>query len=345
MKKFILPCALALLAVSACAEEMRLVTLLSQPVGSFARVELLDSSKPAKIYNLNFCNTGSSGGTITVTGTSATYPVNATYFVSESGSTLSSREEQGAPVKTYKVVSGGSSLSSDGDSWNPGTVYLVGGADLLGGTLKTSKVDFTNDSSYRRGLLVAEEDRGDTEFVLPGTAVASVGSFYRMNINSGAVAVFDTPASGSTRCDGLGWDKVASVVSSDDTYKDTNTDAKVLLGCTKDLTPQESDEDKCKNKHQVWDAINKVCKDVCLDGYEWNQDEHRCDEKGAGGNYTWSLANCQSEHCCGSTCPTGDVSSVCQGSCAEKGMSFSVRGSMGNDGECPDAETCDCICE
>lgn len=236
MKKFILPCALALLAVSAGAEEMRLVTLLSQPVGSFARVELLDSSKPAKIYNLNFCNNSNSGGTITVTGVETDNPVNATYLVSESGSTLSSSEEQGAPVRTYKVVSGGSTLSSDGDSWNPNTVYLVGGADLVGGTLKATQVEFANNNRYRRGLLVAEEDHGDTEFVLPGTAAASVGSFYKMNINNGAVAVFDTPASGSTRCDSLGWDLVASAVSSSDSYKDENTNAKVLRGCTKKIT-------------------------------------------------------------------------------------------------------------
>ena len=246
MKKFILPCALALLAVSAGAEEMRLVTLLSQPVGSFARVELLDSSKPAKIYNLNFCNNSSSDGTITVTGVETDNQVNATYLLSESGSTLSSSEEQGAPVRTYKVVSGGSTLSSDGDSWNPNTVYLVGGADLVGGTLKATQVEFANNNSYRRGLLVAEEDHGDTEFVLPGTAAASVGSFYKMNINNGAVAVFDTPASGSTRCDSLGWDLVASAVSSSDSYKDENTDAKVLRGCTKKITspdPEEPDPD------------------------------------------------------------------------------------------------------
>ena len=242
MKKFILPCALALLAVSAGAEEMRLVTLLSQPVGSFARVELLDSSKPAKIYNLNFCNNSSSGGTITVTGVETDNPVNATYLVSESGSTLSSSEEQGAPVRTYKVVSGGSTLSSDGDSWNPSTVYLVGGADLVGGTLKATQVEFANNNSYRRGLLVAEEDHGDTEFVLPGTAAASVGSFYKMNINNGAVAVFDTPASGSTRCDSLGWGLVASAVSSSDSYKDENTDAKVLRGCTQKITTTDPEE-------------------------------------------------------------------------------------------------------
>lgn len=259
MKKFILPCALALLAVSAGAEEMRLVTLLSQPVGSFARVELLDSNKPAKIYNLNFCNNSSSSGTITVTGVETDNPVNATYLVSESGSTLSSSEEQGAPVRTYKVVSGGSTLSSDGDSWNPNTVYLVGGADLVGGTLKATQVEFANNNSYRRGLLVAEEDHGDTEFVLPGTAAASVGSFYKMNINNGAVAVFDTPASGSTRCDSLGWDLVASAVSSSDSYKDENTDAKVLRGCTKKITspdPEEPDpDDPTPGSHTLsWDC-------------------------------------------------------------------------------------------
>lgn len=272
MKKFILPCALALLAVSAGAEEMRLVTLLSQPVGSFARVELLDSSKPAKIYNLNFCNNSSSGGTITVTGVETDNPVNATYLVSESGSTLSSSEEQGAPVRTYKVVSGGSTLSSDGDSWNPSTVYLVGGADLVGGTLKATQVEFANNNSYRRGLLVAEEDHGDTEFVLPGTAAASVGSFYKMNINNGAVAVFDTPASGSTRCDSLGWGLVVSAVSSSDSYKDENTDAKVLRGCTRNITPiappnpGEEGEDPDPGNTPSWNCMSNG-------GYmasEWN---------------------------------------------------------------------------
>lgn len=261
MKKFILPCALALLAVSAGAEEMRLVTLLSQPVGSFARVELLDSSKPAKIYNLNFCNNSSSDGTITVTGVETDNPVNATYLLSESGSTLSSSEEQGAPVRNYKVVSGGSTLSSDGDSWNPSTVYLVGGADLVGGTLKATQVEFANNNSYRRGLLVAEEDHGDTEFVLPATAAASVGSFYKMNINNGAVAVFDTPASGSTRCDSLGWGLVASAVSSSDSYKDENTDAKVLRGCTQKITPPDPEEpdpdDPNPGSHTLsWDCKN-----------------------------------------------------------------------------------------
>lgn len=269
MKKFILPCALALLAVSAGAEEMRLVTLLSQPVGSFARVELLDSSKPAKIYNLNFCNNSSSGGTITVTGVETDNPVNATYLLSESGSTLSSSEEQGAPVRNYKVVSGGSTLSSDGDSWNPSTVYLVGGADLVGGTLKATQVEFANNNSYRRGLLVAEEDHGDTEFVLPGTAAASVGSFYKMNINNGAVAVFDTPASGSTRCDSLGWDLVASAVSSSDSYKDENTNAKVLRGCTKKITtdpdnpPTPPDEGSLKWECKEFSGPTVVPENAC----------------------------------------------------------------------------------
>ncbi len=342
MKKFILPCALSLLALSVGAEDMRFVTLLSQPVGSFARVELMDNTKPAKIYNLNFCNTNSSGGTIRVTGTNTTYPVNATYFVSENTSTLSSREAQGSPLKTYKVVSGGGSLSMDGDTWNPATLYLVGGADLVGGTLNASDVEFANSSSYRRGLLVAEEDHGDTEFVLPGTASAAVGSFYTMNINSGAVAVLDTPASGDTLCSGMGWDLVASKVASDDSYTDGNTSAKVLLGCTKDLTPQESDEDKCTNKHQVWDAINKVCKDVCLDGYEWNQDEHRCDDE--KGSYTWNLVNCQAWACC-DNCPQSEIgSSVCSGSCSNEGASYTVEGALYPGSTCPDMEVCTCIC-
>ena len=56
MKKLLLCSFVMCCAVLVSAEDMKFVTLLSQPVGSFSKVELLDPSKPAEIYHLNFCN-------------------------------------------------------------------------------------------------------------------------------------------------------------------------------------------------------------------------------------------------------------------------------------------------
>lgn len=70
MKKLVIGLC-ALFAVSAAsAEDMKFVTLLSQPVGSFAKLETLDQGTPSKIFNLNFCNTSVDSGTIKIEGLS-----------------------------------------------------------------------------------------------------------------------------------------------------------------------------------------------------------------------------------------------------------------------------------
>ena len=57
MKSFVMTCVFLFSCGLLAAEDMKFLTLLSQPVGSFSRVELLDTSKPAEIFHLNFCNT------------------------------------------------------------------------------------------------------------------------------------------------------------------------------------------------------------------------------------------------------------------------------------------------
>ena len=60
MKKIITLTLLVFFSVAAFAENMQFVTLLSQPVGSFAKMDLL-GSEPVEIYQLNFCNKGANG--------------------------------------------------------------------------------------------------------------------------------------------------------------------------------------------------------------------------------------------------------------------------------------------
>ena len=87
MKSFVMTCVFLFSCGLLAAEDMKFVTLLSQPVGSFSRVELLDTSKPAEIFHLNFCNTDASGGTFAVSG-SDTYPVQAEKLRVLDGATL-----------------------------------------------------------------------------------------------------------------------------------------------------------------------------------------------------------------------------------------------------------------
>ena len=61
---FILACC----AAFAQAEELKFVTTLSHPVASFARLESVNSARPAEALFVNFCNTGVPSGTISAKG-------------------------------------------------------------------------------------------------------------------------------------------------------------------------------------------------------------------------------------------------------------------------------------
>ena len=68
MKKIILIGLFGFLTTASFAAQMQFVTLLSQPVGSFAKVELPNDGT-AEIFHLNFCNESAPPSTINVSGT------------------------------------------------------------------------------------------------------------------------------------------------------------------------------------------------------------------------------------------------------------------------------------
>ena len=71
MKKILVFSLMVLASSALFAEEMPFVTLLSQPVGSFSKVELTSSDSPTRIYHLNFCNTNATGTKTIKIGTTA----------------------------------------------------------------------------------------------------------------------------------------------------------------------------------------------------------------------------------------------------------------------------------
>ena len=71
MKKFIFFSAALLLFTAVNAEQMQFVTIMSAPVGNFARLDAADSTHVTSAPILNFCNTRSSVGDIIIKGASA----------------------------------------------------------------------------------------------------------------------------------------------------------------------------------------------------------------------------------------------------------------------------------
>ena len=58
MKKILTSMALISLGVAVIqAEELKFVTVLSQPIGAFAQVESLNEERASKTLFVNFCNT------------------------------------------------------------------------------------------------------------------------------------------------------------------------------------------------------------------------------------------------------------------------------------------------
>ena len=68
MKKYFCTLIFALLSVSVAAEMMKFVTVLAQPAGTFAQVEVTDSTQAAKFSSLNFCTAKINSGRIETNG-------------------------------------------------------------------------------------------------------------------------------------------------------------------------------------------------------------------------------------------------------------------------------------
>lgn len=68
MKKICCVMALAVLGITVQAEELKFITVMSQPIGAVARLEALNEKRPAHAFFVNFCNEKATSGSIHSTG-------------------------------------------------------------------------------------------------------------------------------------------------------------------------------------------------------------------------------------------------------------------------------------
>ena len=184
MKSFVMTCVFLFSCGLLAAEDMKFVTLLSQPVGSFSRVELLDTSKPAEIFHLNFCNTDASGGTIAVSG-SDTYPVQAKKLRVLDGATL------GGNIKTFEVDTITIGADSSFDGFTGGTLQVK--------TTAPARIIVDEDSDE-------DNHTGSATFIHGKAVTINNADFYRMNIDG--VAYLKQAASSANQKT-LSWKQVS----------------------------------------------------------------------------------------------------------------------------------------
>ena len=210
MKSFVMTCVFLFSCGLLAAEDMKFVTLLSQPVGSFSRVELLDTSKPAEIFHLNFCNTDASGGTIAVSG-SDTYPVQAEKLRVLDGATL------GGNIKTFEVDTITVGADSTFDGFTGGTLHVT--------TTAPARIIVDEDSNENN-------HSGSATFIHGKAVTINNADFYRMNIDG--VAYLKQAASSANQKT-LSWKQVSPSGTTD--YPQG-----YVLTSHSGLTPDEDDD-------------------------------------------------------------------------------------------------------
>lgn len=255
MKSFVMTCVFLFSCGLLAAEDMKFVTLLSQPVGSFSRVELLDTSKPAEIFHLNFCNTDASGGTIAVSG-SDTYPVQAKKLRVLDGATL------GGNIKTFNV----NTITIGADS---------SFGDFTGGTLQVK--------TTAPARIIVDEDSdednhtGSATFIHDNAVTINNADFYTMDINN--TAVLSSAASGSTKTSSLGWTQVSPSGTTDYPQAYVLTSHSGIVETDDD----DSGSGDCGNVFCI--APKKIntttctceCSNTCPFGQSLNQDTCECE--------------------------------------------------------------------
>lgn len=234
MKSFVMTCVFLFSCGLLAAEDMKFVTLLSQPVGSFSRVELLDTSKPAEIFHLNFCNTDASGGTIAVSG-SDPYPVQAKKLRVLDGATL------GGNIKTFNVNTITIGADSSFDGFSGGTLHVT--------TTAPARIIVDEDSDE-------DNHTGSATFIHGKAVTINNADFYRMNIDG--VAYLKQAASSANQKT-LSWKQVSPSGT-------TDSPQGYVLTSHAGITPGDEDEDKeegCTESYGSWTTATSSTNDTC----------------------------------------------------------------------------------
>ncbi len=178
MKKLIVLTLCAFCASLAQAESMQFVTLLSQPVGSFAKVKLLDANTAAEIKNLNFCQP-SLDGTIDIA----------------SG---------GMTVKTLKVDT---TLGGDVGAYATSSILLTAGDNpvLTGKSLSVNGM--MSIPSNAEGTLTSVKINSAAAVNIGGSVTSKVASFKTMDLKDKAVLKNAAALSVRASRDSMKWEK------------------------------------------------------------------------------------------------------------------------------------------
>ena len=129
MKKFFILCLLTLGVSVVSAEEMRFITTLSSPVGTFAQLETAHPQVYTESPVVNFCNTRVNSGRMTLAGANA-YVTNMR---------LAASTTMGGDVPEYRI------------SATPG-ILMYAGARITGGRLMADAVTFSDDSQPKSNV-------------------------------------------------------------------------------------------------------------------------------------------------------------------------------------------------
>ncbi len=234
MKKiFILSLLLSISSVLV-AEDMRFVTLLSRPVGSFARVDLANSTQPAQITGtLNFCTATTLEGAISA----ADVDITKLYVTADGG--------LGGNAPQFLITN---------------SIYIGENASFTGGSLHWTG---TADASH---VLVANNGK-DAELNSESSITSKVGALNTMTVKN--TAVFDTPASAQIAASSLSWRKVTTTTA--DTSSISYPKALLLTNWIEKEEPEDpceenpSTENCCTSAEisagKTWHSTLEVC--VC----------------------------------------------------------------------------------
>lgn len=138
MRNLLLSVSVSLIAPLVCAEEMKFITTLSSPLGTFAQLETVDPGAVSAVPLVNFCNTRSSVGTVTLKGADA-------YFGTLN---LKNGTELGGNIKEYRVSGG---LNVNNNTELTGGRLIGNSVSVSGASSAKSKV---KDTLYANSLKV-----------------------------------------------------------------------------------------------------------------------------------------------------------------------------------------------
>ena len=224
MKKIITLTLLVFFSAAAFAENMQFVTLLSQPVGSFAKMDLLGSA-PVEIYQLNFCNKGANG-TIQIGSEPIDGPLVRIANLNVADTAILAGAIGSFNIENELKVGAGADVNIE---------YLdigCGGKFSTGNSTKGSYIEV-------KGTLQAPLNNGQQ------TTTVEAASFEKLHVPS--VVFFKNAAVGDTKADSFTWAHIGSSADNEYLLVSTTTGGSGDSTTTKECSGESTRSCGCNN--------------------------------------------------------------------------------------------------